>query len=225
MLIARPPAYPGVAQFGSALEWGSRGREFDSRHSDQIAGLEIGRTPLNVTIERCFLCLYHFCAAACLGGFWHKVTDQYADWPPGVPAGASRIPPCKSPGWRALLRQGAGDPPAAPHPPAPVCGGADAKTKPAVHGGTGKKRRPPRCGRTGAVRKLREKSTNPAFLFYSLPPDFATVSCAETALGRGMFLPAGIFAWAAGREGGVPPPACPPVRGIFCCLTGAGVLQ
>ena len=27
--------YPGVAQFGSALEWGSRGREFDSRHSDQ----------------------------------------------------------------------------------------------------------------------------------------------------------------------------------------------
>ena len=23
-----------VAQFGSALEWGSRGREFDSRHSD-----------------------------------------------------------------------------------------------------------------------------------------------------------------------------------------------
>ena len=27
---------PGVAQFGSALEWGSRGREFDSRHSDQI---------------------------------------------------------------------------------------------------------------------------------------------------------------------------------------------
>ncbi len=28
--------YPGVAQFGRALEWGSRGREFDSRHSDQI---------------------------------------------------------------------------------------------------------------------------------------------------------------------------------------------
>ena len=27
--------HPGVAQFGSALEWGSRGREFDSRHSDQ----------------------------------------------------------------------------------------------------------------------------------------------------------------------------------------------
>ena len=92
-------------------------------------------------------------------------------------------PPCKSPGWRALLRPGAGEPPAAPHPPAPVCGGADAKTKPAVHGGHRQKRRPPRCGRTGAVRKLREKSTNPAFLFYSLPPDFATVSCAETAFG------------------------------------------
>ena len=26
--------YPGVAQFGSALEWGSRGRWFDSSHSD-----------------------------------------------------------------------------------------------------------------------------------------------------------------------------------------------
>ena len=27
--------YPGVAQFGSALEWGSRGRWFDSSRSDQ----------------------------------------------------------------------------------------------------------------------------------------------------------------------------------------------
>ena len=26
--------FPGVAQFGSALEWGSRGRRFDSCHSD-----------------------------------------------------------------------------------------------------------------------------------------------------------------------------------------------
>ncbi len=26
--------YLGVAQFGSALEWGSRGREFKSPHSD-----------------------------------------------------------------------------------------------------------------------------------------------------------------------------------------------
>ena len=34
-LIRDSPVRPGVAQFGSALEWGSRGREFDSRHSDQ----------------------------------------------------------------------------------------------------------------------------------------------------------------------------------------------
>ncbi len=27
--------YLGVAQFGSVLEWGSRGREFESPHSDQ----------------------------------------------------------------------------------------------------------------------------------------------------------------------------------------------
>ena len=29
--------YPGVAQIGSALEWGSRGRRFDSCHSDQYS--------------------------------------------------------------------------------------------------------------------------------------------------------------------------------------------
>ena len=29
---------PGVAKFGIALEWGSRGLEFESRHSDQKAG-------------------------------------------------------------------------------------------------------------------------------------------------------------------------------------------
>ena len=27
--------YPGVAKFGIALEWGSRGPEFESQHSDQ----------------------------------------------------------------------------------------------------------------------------------------------------------------------------------------------
>ena len=32
--------YPGVAQFGSALEWGSRGRWFDSSHSDHIKVLK-----------------------------------------------------------------------------------------------------------------------------------------------------------------------------------------
>ena len=29
--------FPGVAKFGIALEWGSRGLEFESRHSDQKA--------------------------------------------------------------------------------------------------------------------------------------------------------------------------------------------
>lgn len=28
--------YPGVAKFGIALEWGSRGLEFESRHSDHM---------------------------------------------------------------------------------------------------------------------------------------------------------------------------------------------
>ncbi len=30
--------YPGVAKFGIALEWGSRGRWFESSHSDQENG-------------------------------------------------------------------------------------------------------------------------------------------------------------------------------------------
>ena len=38
---SRQPVRPGVAQFGSALEWGSRGREFDSRHSDQTMAVEV----------------------------------------------------------------------------------------------------------------------------------------------------------------------------------------
>ena len=29
-------SYPGVAKFGIALEWGSRGLEFESQHSDQV---------------------------------------------------------------------------------------------------------------------------------------------------------------------------------------------
>ena len=32
--VSDSASYPGVAKFGIALEWGSRGREFDSRHSD-----------------------------------------------------------------------------------------------------------------------------------------------------------------------------------------------
>ena len=32
----RPGSYPGVAKFGIALEWGSRGRWFESSHSDHV---------------------------------------------------------------------------------------------------------------------------------------------------------------------------------------------
>ncbi len=35
-LVLRKIKYPGVAKFGIALEWGSRGLEFESRHSDHI---------------------------------------------------------------------------------------------------------------------------------------------------------------------------------------------
>ena len=35
-LRQRKNKYPGVAKFGIALEWGSRGLEFESRHSDHI---------------------------------------------------------------------------------------------------------------------------------------------------------------------------------------------
>ena len=32
--------YPGVAKFGIALEWGSRGPEFESQHSDHEKALK-----------------------------------------------------------------------------------------------------------------------------------------------------------------------------------------
>ena len=32
--ITQPRKHPGVAKFGIALEWGSRGRWFESSHSD-----------------------------------------------------------------------------------------------------------------------------------------------------------------------------------------------
>ncbi len=35
IIVRSQKRHPGVAQFGSALEWGSRGRGFDSRRSDQ----------------------------------------------------------------------------------------------------------------------------------------------------------------------------------------------
>ena len=34
-VVRETTKYPGVAKFGIALEWGSRGLEFESRHSDQ----------------------------------------------------------------------------------------------------------------------------------------------------------------------------------------------
>jgi hypothetical protein len=33
--VSDSASYPGVAKFGIALEWGSRGLEFESQHSDQ----------------------------------------------------------------------------------------------------------------------------------------------------------------------------------------------
>ena len=44
--LRRASKYPGVAKFGIALEWGSRGLEFESRHSDQIMGSIFGYFPL-----------------------------------------------------------------------------------------------------------------------------------------------------------------------------------
>ena len=41
---------PGVAKFGIALEWGSRGLEFESRHSDQKSRKSI-----------CSFCFFIFC--------------------------------------------------------------------------------------------------------------------------------------------------------------------
>ena len=49
--------YPGVAKFGIALEWGSRGRWFESSHSDQKRG--------NVTVSSLFLLCTTEPAASC----------------------------------------------------------------------------------------------------------------------------------------------------------------
>ena len=35
LLLSCLKRHPGVAKFGIALEWGSRGLEFESQHSDQ----------------------------------------------------------------------------------------------------------------------------------------------------------------------------------------------
>ena len=204
MLIARPPAYPGVAQFGSALEWGSRGREFDSRHSDQIAGLEIGRTPLNVTIERCFLCLCHFCAAACLGGFWHKVTDQCADWTPGVPAGGRGTACCASSAGACLRRRGCQD----------KTGRSRGTGKKGDRPGVGAPERSGSCGRNPQI---------PHSYFTLCRRILQLFRVRKPLWGAGCFCPPAFLRGQPAGKGRTS--ACQPVRGIFCCLTGAGVLQ
>ena len=45
-------AYLGVAQLGSVLEWGSRGREFKSLHPDQL------KSPENIEFSGLLLCLF-----------------------------------------------------------------------------------------------------------------------------------------------------------------------
>ncbi len=48
---SRKTKYPGVAKFGIALEWGSRGRWFESSHSDQseCPGLD---APIFLVLEK-----------------------------------------------------------------------------------------------------------------------------------------------------------------------------
>ena len=195
MLIARPPAYPGVAQFGSALEWGSRGREFDSRHSDQIAGLEIGRTPLNVTIERCFFVLVPFLRCRLFG----RVLAQ-SDRP------MCRLDPRRS-------GRGAGEPPAAPHPPAPVCGGADAKAKPAVHGGTGKKGDRPGVGAPERSGSCGRNPQIPHSYFTLCRRILQLFRVRKLLWGAGCFCPPAFLRRQPAGKGRTS--ACPPVRGFF----------
>ena len=50
LLFAEAGGYLGVAQLGSVLEWGSRGREFESLHPDR-------KTLENEKFSRVFSCL------------------------------------------------------------------------------------------------------------------------------------------------------------------------
>ena len=169
------------------------------------------------------MCLCHFCAAACLGGFWHKVTDQCADWTPRRSGRGQPHPPCKSPSCRAFLRQGAGEPPAVPHPPAPVCGGADAKAKPAVHGGTGKKGDRPGVGAPERSGSCGRNPQIPHSYFTLCRRILQLFHVRKLLWGAGCFCPPAFLRGQPAGKGRTP--ACPPARGIFCCLTGAGVLQ
>ena len=47
--------FPGVAKFGIALEWGSRGLEFESRHSDQIRIIRTQSSKLEMCSDFPFL--------------------------------------------------------------------------------------------------------------------------------------------------------------------------
>ena len=47
--------YPGVAKFGIALEWGSRGLEFESRHSDQVRIIRTQSSKLEMCSDFLFL--------------------------------------------------------------------------------------------------------------------------------------------------------------------------
>ena len=63
--VTQARAYPGVAQFGSALEWGSRGREFDSRHSDQGRVLMGFSLFFFITASSSLRCFYLLLFAKC----------------------------------------------------------------------------------------------------------------------------------------------------------------
>ena len=47
--------FPGVAKFGIALEWGSRGLEFESRHSDQVRIIRTQSSKLEMCSDFLFL--------------------------------------------------------------------------------------------------------------------------------------------------------------------------
>ena len=55
---ARYDINPGVAKFGIALDWGSRGRRFKSCHSDH-------RNPQSITIMGCGFFVYFFHTLDC----------------------------------------------------------------------------------------------------------------------------------------------------------------
>ena len=59
MGVEETQAYPGVAKFGIALEWGSRGLEFESRHSDQKKR-QVSTCRFFSEINPCGICEMHF---------------------------------------------------------------------------------------------------------------------------------------------------------------------